>query len=193
MIATKSFHVTKLFWLVGARSLLLHSEYPCQNPKQVSQIINFVETSGVMVVPGPLEPHGISCGAMKDLLLYLYTGSSKHLADPVNCLYVLSVSGRAIPIPFNFTDFYGLNSTDHHALLIHCSYNVQNALSTESCLEFYQLSLQLHVPKIEEITIEFILKHYKELADKLPFLPVHIFQKIQVEFNLRLLQLSGGF
>ena len=134
-----------------------------------------------MNLPNSTEPNGITISAMKDLLRYLYTGSDKHITDPLNCLYILCVA-----------EFY-LNASDSHSLMIHCSYIVQNSITVETCLDLFQLVFRLRVAKFEEILIQFILMHYKEVAEKLPLLPLHIFQHIQVAFNLKLLSKYGSF
>lgn len=49
--------------------------------------------TGILTIPGPSQPSGLSVTALRALLVYFYTGRVDHIKSLNDCLYILGAAG----------------------------------------------------------------------------------------------------
>lgn len=120
----------------------------------------------------------LSEGCVRALLAYLYTGECDDV-QPEHALPLLVHVG-----------YLTLTGAAHSKLRVHCGRLVCSGLTVDNCLDVLQSIPGDEVPDVQAQIVAYVVEHYDEVAQRhlgaFARLPPHLFQLVQIAFNLAL-------
>lgn len=115
---------------------------------------------------------------------YLYTDDCDHIHSPSLALQLVANAGYLTLTPYDA----------HRKLINHCAELVFSVVNVENCVDILRIVYVEDSPsdQLQQSIITFILHNYEDVAatHQLEQLPLTLFQRINVAFNLMILHLA---